>query len=265
MAVFRVEKNRDYTIMANHHLRNKSLSLKAKGLLSLMLSLPDDWDYTTKGLASICKDGLDSICATIKELESAGYIIRRRIRNEKGQMTKVEYTILEQPKPEKPERENPILDKPALDKPKPENPRQSNTKLLSPKESKTNKLNTQSINQTDLWIERENIKNQIDYDNIVDPLNENQVNELVEIILEVYLTGSEEIKIGRSTYPTTYVIDRFRSLNKDHICEIINALNSLQEPVKNIKQYLLVSLFNVTVTIDNYYKAKVAAMYSEVS
>jgi len=75
--------------MANHHLRNRLLSLKAKGLLSLMLSLPEDWDYTTKGLAHICKDGVDSICSTAKELEEHGYIIRHRIRNEKGQMTTV--------------------------------------------------------------------------------------------------------------------------------------------------------------------------------
>ena len=69
MAVFRIEKTRDYTVMSNHHLRDKSLSLKAKGLLSLMLSLPEEWDYTTKGLARICKDGVDSICAGVRELE----------------------------------------------------------------------------------------------------------------------------------------------------------------------------------------------------
>lgn len=97
MAVFLIEKTRDYTVMANHHLRNTALSLKAKGLLSLMLSLPEDWDYTTKGLARICKDGVDSICSTVKELEEHGYIIRRRIRNDKGQMTTVEYTILYSP------------------------------------------------------------------------------------------------------------------------------------------------------------------------
>ena len=98
MAVFRIEKTRDYTVMANYHLRDKSLSLKAKGLLSLMLSLPDDWDYTTKGLAHICKDGVDSICATVRELEQHGYIRRRRIRNGKGQLGEVEsvsYTHLD--------------------------------------------------------------------------------------------------------------------------------------------------------------------------
>lgn len=71
MAVFRVEKTKDFTIMSNHHLRNTELSLKAKGLLSLMLSLPEDWDYTTKGLAHICKDGVDSITTALKELGAA--------------------------------------------------------------------------------------------------------------------------------------------------------------------------------------------------
>lgn len=99
MAVFRVQKTQNYTIMSNHHLRNKALSLKAKGLLSLMLSLPEDWNYTTRGLASICKEGVDSVCATVRELEAAGYIIRRRIRDKNGQMRGMEYTVLEQPQP----------------------------------------------------------------------------------------------------------------------------------------------------------------------
>ncbi len=105
MAVFRVQKTQNYTIMSNHHLRNKALSLKAKGLLSLMLSLPEDWDYTTRGLASICKEGVDSVCATVRELEAAGYIIRRRIRDKNGQMRGMEYTVLEEPQPPQPEPE----------------------------------------------------------------------------------------------------------------------------------------------------------------
>ena len=84
MAVCRIEKTKDYTVMANHHLRNKALSLKAKGLLSLMLSLPEDWDYRVKGLAYICKDGIDSINGAIKELETTGYISRQRVRNDRG-------------------------------------------------------------------------------------------------------------------------------------------------------------------------------------
>lgn len=106
MAVFRIEKTRDYTVMSNHHLRNTALSLKAKGLLSLMLSLPEGWDYTTKGLARICKDGVDSICAGVRELEEQGYVIRERVRNANGQLGAIEYTILEQPRQPEPEREN---------------------------------------------------------------------------------------------------------------------------------------------------------------
>ena len=92
MAVFRIEKTRDYTVMSNHHLRNTNLSLKAKGLLSLMLSLPEEWDYTTKGLACICKDGVDSICAGARELEEQGYVIRERVHNPNGQLGASEKT-----------------------------------------------------------------------------------------------------------------------------------------------------------------------------
>lgn len=109
MAVFRVEKTRNYTVMSNQHLRDKRLLLKAKGLPPLMLSLPEDWDYTTKGLARICKDGVDSICATVRELEGAGYIVRKWERRADGTLGSIEYTILEQPRQaDAPERENPV-------------------------------------------------------------------------------------------------------------------------------------------------------------
>ena len=97
MAVFRIEKTKDYTVMSNHHLRNQALSLKSKGLLSLMLSLPEDWNYTTRGLAAICKEGTDSIGSAHKELEKAGYIVRNRLRDKKGKITDVEYVIYETP------------------------------------------------------------------------------------------------------------------------------------------------------------------------
>lgn len=86
MAVCRVEKNKNYTTMSNYHLRDPNLSNKARGLLSTMLSLPDNWDYTTRGLAKICKDGVDGITAQLKELEQYGYLIRHRIRDTGGRM-----------------------------------------------------------------------------------------------------------------------------------------------------------------------------------
>ena len=97
MAVFRVEKTRDYTVMANHHLKNKDLSLKSKGLLSQMLSLPEDWDYTLKGLSMINRESIDAIREAVRELERAGYIVRTRERNEFGHLKGTDYTIYEKP------------------------------------------------------------------------------------------------------------------------------------------------------------------------
>ena len=102
MAVFRIEKTRDYTVMSNHHLKDRTLTLKSKGLLSMMLSLPDEWNYTTRGLAAICREGVDSIGAALKELENHGYIRRTQLRDEKGKITDTEYVIYEMPQCEPP-------------------------------------------------------------------------------------------------------------------------------------------------------------------
>ena len=134
MAVFRVERNKGYTVMSNHHLRNKELTLKAKGLLSQMLSLPEDWDYTLAGLSHINRESIDAIRTAVWELEKAGYITRRQGRDEKGKMTAIEYTIYEQPQPplldnptlENPTPGEPILENPTTDKPTTENPTQLN-------------------------------------------------------------------------------------------------------------------------------------------
>ena len=158
MAVFRVEKTKDFTVMSNHHLRNVSLSLKAKGLLSLMLSLPDNWDYTTKGLAHICKDGVDSISSAIKELEKQGYLTRRRLRDYHGRLGDIEYVIHEKPvlpdghdtvlppKRENPRQVNPRQAKPVLGKPEQEKPAQLNIQESITEKSITDRSNThQSI------------------------------------------------------------------------------------------------------------------------
>ena len=107
MAVFRIERTKDYTVMSNHHLRNHELSLKAKGLLSMMLSLPDDWNYTTRGLAKICKEGVDAIGSALRELETAGYIVRNQLRDQQGRISDTEYVIYEKPQPRQPETPRP--------------------------------------------------------------------------------------------------------------------------------------------------------------
>ena len=131
MAVFRVEKTRDYTVMSNHHLRNHNLSLKAKGLLSQMLSLPEEWDYTLEGLAKLNGDGKDSIRSAVQELEKTGYIQRRRTKDENGKFGGNEYVIYEQPVAAAPSSDFPTMEKPTLEKPSLENPTQLNTKGLN--------------------------------------------------------------------------------------------------------------------------------------
>lgn len=147
MAVFRVEKNKGYTVMSNHHLRNKALSLKAKGLLSQMLSLPEDWDYTLKGLSLINRESIDAIRTAVWELERAGYIRREQGRDAKGKMADMVYTIYEQPVLDKPVLENPVLENPTSDNPTSDNPASGNPTQLNKEIQRTNlprkeKLNT---------------------------------------------------------------------------------------------------------------------------
>jgi DNA-binding transcriptional MocR family regulator len=127
MAVFRIERTRDYTVMSNHHLRNANLSLKAKGLLSMMLSLPEDWNYTTRGLAKICKEGVDAIGAALRELEAAGYIVRHKLRDRQGRISDTEYVIYEQPQPKNPDTPQPDMASPDTEKPAELNIEKSNT------------------------------------------------------------------------------------------------------------------------------------------
>lgn len=289
MAVFRVEKTRDYTVMANHHLRNTALSLKAKGLLSLMLSLPEDWDYTTRGLARICRDGVDSICATVKELEDAGYIIRERIRNSNGQLGSIEYTILEQPRPpepklEKPERENPVqvnpvLDNPVLGKPEQENPAQLNTKESSNQKSNTDLSNTQASNPIpsspyipgaekrdgrDGMRERESyrelILENIEYDILIQDksLDCDRLDELVELMVDTVCSRREMIRIAGDDYPAEVVKSRFLKLNSSHIEYVLDRMQENTTYVRNIKKYLLAALYNAPATIGSYYTSLVS-------
>jgi hypothetical protein len=157
MAVFRIEKTQNYTVMSNHHLRNEALSLKAKGLLSQMLSLPENWDYTLKGLSVINRENIDAIRTAVQELEHAGYITRTRERNEKGQLGGADYVIREQP-PEGFTPDNdpapPVSGSPALEKPTSENPTQAIPTLENPTQLNKDKLITdKSI--TDLrWAAR---------------------------------------------------------------------------------------------------------------
>ena len=289
MAVFRIEKTRDYTVMSNHHLRDKSLSLKAKGLLSLMLSLPEEWDYTTKGLARICKDGVDSICAGVRELEEHGYVIRQRVRNPNGQLGAIEYTILEQPrppepKPQKPERENPVLDNPeqaspVLEEPEQGNPAQLNTNRSSKEKSKKDLSSTEGSNPVlstpqaprdsdgmgrDWMRERESyrelILENIEYDYLIQShqLDRDRLDELVELMVDTVCSRRETIRIAGDDYPAEVVKSRFLKLDSSHIEYVLDRMRENTTYVRNIKKYLLAALYNAPATIGSYYTSLVS-------
>ena len=285
MAVFRIEKTRDYTVMSNHHLRNTNLSLKAKGLLSLMLSLPENWDYTTKGLARICKDGVDSICAGVRELEEQGYVIRERVRNPNGQLGAIEYTILEQPRPlerEKPERENPVLDNPilgspVLEEPEQGNPAQLNTKESSKQKSKTDLSGTELSNpiqsnpptpagarmETDRMgareCYREVILDNIEYSYLVQDshIDREQLDEIVDLIVDTVCSARKVIRIAGDDYPAEVVKSRFMKLNSSHVQYVMDCMKDNTTYVRNIKKYLLAALYNAPTTINSYYSSLV--------
>lgn len=283
MAVFRIEKTRDYTVMSNHHLRNTDLSLKAKGLLSLMLSLPEDWDYTMKGLARICKDGIDSISGGIRELEARGYLIRERVRGANGQLGSIEYTILEQPKEpapiqEKPIRENPVQANPTLDAPVQEEPAQLNKEGSSKQKSKKDQSSTELSNPiqsnpqplTGLpptearmgademgarEIYREIILDNIGYEYLIQDshIDREQLDEIAELIVDTVCSARKTIRIAGDDYPAEVVKSRFMKLDSSHVQYVMDCMRENTTYVRNIKKYLLAALYNAPGTISNYY------------
>ena len=295
MAVFRVERNTGYTVMSNHHLRNKELSLKAKGLLSQMLSLPEDWDYTLAGLSYINRESIDAIRTAVWELEKAGYITRRQGRDEKGKMTAIEYTIYEQPQPpaldcpvlENPTADNPILENPTPDNPTSENPMQLNKDIQKTNLSKKEKSNTDLSNNhsipilspnpsplreetaeperkgteaTDAYsVYEEIIKDNIEYEHFIKhtDIDMERLDEIVSLILETVCTKRKTIRIAGDDYPAELVKAKFMKLNSSHIEFVFDCMKENTTKIRNIKQYLKAVLFNAPNTIDSYYTALV--------
>lgn len=140
MSVFRIHKTENYTVLSNYHFKEKKMSLKSKGLLSLMLSLPDTWNYSVSGLAALSKDGKDSVMSALAELEDFGYLKRTRLTNDKGQFAGVQYDIFEQPQPKEPIAANPIQEKEKAENPSAENSEQLNTIPINHLEDKVFEL-----------------------------------------------------------------------------------------------------------------------------
>ena len=242
MSVFRVEKTNDYTVMCNHHLKNRALSLKAKGLLSLMLSLPDDWDFSLKGLAQISPESIDAIRKAIGELENEGYITRSRERDEQGKLRGTEYIIREQPISEKPTLENPTLDNPILEKPtlgKPtlENPTQLNNNKLNKNKPSTYEEITQS-NQSKETEELTEILTRCELEDF-----EEKTAQMLESAVRV-LYYKQHIKLSGAVLPQTEIRNLLRRVNRDTLIDAVEVLRHNETEVQNPQGYLYSVILN---------------------
>ena len=287
MPVFRVDKSRDFTVVANCVFKDRSLSAKAKGILVEMLSLPESWDYTLKGLTTLFSDGIDSIRQGINELEKHGYIVRERKRDAKGRLGGMEYVIYETPHvvqedsqsvenlidsayPESPE---PTTEKPMQDSSAEEMP----TVYKEINKYNKNKSMTFEINKNSFLPEvsedleecapvensgrkelsdtsraREEIKKQIEYDVMVQRCQPSQLDELVEIMLEVRMNLSPTTRFSRDeVYPTFYVQDRYSRLNAEHIEQVLDGIRENTSKVMHTKAYLMKCLFNAPETLES--------------
>ena len=283
MAVFRIERTRDYTVMSNHHLRDKALSLKSKGLLSMMLSLPEDWNYTTRGLAKICKEGVDAIGGALRELESAGYIVRHQMRDRQGRISDTEYVIYEQPQPKAPDTSQPDTASPDTENPYLADPDTGKPAELNIEKSKTQKSNTQgsstdsipfrataaarpperkgrdSMSMKKMQEYRDLVLENIEYDHLCRqfPLYREDLDEIVELIVETVCARRKTTRIAGSDFPREVVRSRFLKLDSGHIEFVIDCMHKNTTEIRSMKQYLLAVLFNAPTTMNNHYTAKV--------
>ena len=283
MAVFRIERTRDYTVMSNHHLRDKALSLKSKGLLSMMLSLPEDWNYTTRGLAKICKEGVDAIGGALRELEAAGYIVRHQMRDRQGRISDTEYVIYEQPQPKapdtpQPDTASPDTENPYLDSPDTEKPAELNIEKSKTQKSNTQGASTDSIpfretaaarpperkgrdamSVEEMQSYRDLVLENIEYDHLCREFAtyREDLDEIVELIVETVCARRKTTRIAGADFPHEVVRSRFLKLDSSHIEFVMECLHNNTTEVRNMKQYLLTVLFNAPTTINNHYTAQV--------
>ena len=283
MAVFRIERTRDYTVMSNHHLRDKALSLKSKGLLSMMLSLPEDWNYTTRGLAKICKEGVDAIGGALRELEAAGYIVRHQMRDRQGRISDTEDVIYEQPQPKapdtpqpdtaSPDTENPYLDSPDTEKPAELNIEKSKTQKSNTQGSSTDSIpfretaaarpperkGRDAMSVEEMQSYRDLVLENIEYDHLCREFAtyREDLDEIVELIVETVCARRKTTRIAGADFPHEVVRSRFLKLDSSHIEFVMECLHNNTTEVRNMKQYLLTVLFNAPTTMNNHYTAQV--------
>ncbi len=325
MPVFRVERTKGFTVMSNYHLQDVNLSLKAKGLLSMMLSFSDKWNYTIRGLAAICKEGVDAISTGLKELEKIGYLIRRKLRNESGRIIDTEYTIYERPingsgddpdntpdnthfsaqydtneqsfseqdmskedmyTPDSdiPETSLPHTENPDAVTPLTENTAQINNNRINTKRTTTDKsipsihfpseesaafemaakppeMKRKVTSKSDINAYRNLIRDNIRYIDLLieKPWDEDRIDQIVELMTEVVCSNRPTIRVAGSEFPQEVVKSRFLKLDEEHIRFIFECLDHNHTKIRNMKQYLITTLFNAYTTKTQYYYSE--AMY----
>ena len=230
MSTFRVNKNVNYTVMSNHHLQDKRLSLKAKGLLSYMLSLPDDWDYSLKGLTVGCKDGLDSVRTAVLELEEHGYVRRQKVRNAKGQIIDYDYQVYESPVEDDlavPGKEGGPSDPSATKSPKSRMKPCSSPFLDFPNLAEPNleKATQQNTNKQNTKRQSTNLSGQTQY-------------------------------VGKQPQTTKAIRLRLDKLTSQHVEYIFDVMSNTTQPIKNIMAYLRTTILNAPTTMEHYYQAQ---------
>lgn len=333
MAVIRISKTKGFTVMSNYHLRDQNLSLKAKGLLSMMLSLPDEWHYSVRGLTAICKEGVSSISATIRELEDCGYV-RRHQPIVDGKFQEIEYIIYENPQPKtadndtsadtdakessttehadsesEPHNDSAYFGNAHTEKPCAENPYTGNPDTETPdaqkphtykrtKQTRTEKINTEennhpSINHKaapakkmdgmdgtdselmkklgairlsgDFEHYREIIKENIEFDYLCYDYDRETLEGIVEIMVEVLCSNAPYTRIGNQDFPTEIVKSRMMKLNSQHIQYVMTCFSTNTTKIRNVKAYLLTTLYNAYTTMNPFYDNWVRSDYPELA
>ena len=265
MSTFRVNKNVNYTVMSNYHLQDKKLSLKAKGLLSYMLSLPDDWDYSLKGLTTGCRDGIDSVRSTVRELEARGYLRRSKVRDARGRIVDYNYEVFELPQKESAE-DVPV---PASDSPSSENPTSGFPTLENPIQQNTNKQNTkrQSTNLSGQTAETEDFdqmatrvraefREKLEIDILAKRYAPEMLQELLDNIVEMYCCPLRTQYIGKQVQTTKAIRLRLDKLTSQHVEYIFDVMANTTQPIKNIMVYLRTTILNAPTTMEHYYQAQ---------
>ena len=265
MPVCRIMKENNYKRVSNHYLRDNSLSFKAKGLLTLMLSLPEDWDYTIAGHAQFTADGRVSIASTIRELEECGYIRRSQTRGENGAFAQNVYWIYEIPQTDKaPCAENVStaindlsVSQPNLPIPQTEFP---STDIM-PTENSTQQIKelqkTEKPNMIRYDLMRACAADRVEYAILREEYPKELLDELVSLIVEMEACEGESMLIAGTVYPTELVKARMQSLNAECIRYVLDCLREVKPQIKNMKKYLMVSLFNAPATVENFMESRV--------